>query len=153
MIKVYKFRDINEAEHFLNGGIIGGDVLNSQQPGVSGLAGNTLTFSAPAGHVDFVAGANGDYLLFSEIKAQIETALGDTNIRVVAFGTRIGFIHPTAASAIALDSTDEIAKAILGFAKNKAAAGKKYGAVAGTPPALIEAYAPNDGSHVIFTVE
>jgi hypothetical protein len=113
----------------------------------------TLTFSAPSGAVTFAAGTNGPFLRFSDLKSQIEAALGADKIEVVSVNDKLGFIHPTGASAIKLASDDEVAKSILGFSQNKVVEGKVYGAVASSPPAIIEAYAANDGSHTVFCVE
>ncbi len=152
-IKIYKFATIDLAQHFLDGGIVGGEIYKSfegGQGGISGLVGKTLTFTAPAGAVVFAAGVHGDRLLPLEIKAQIEAAVA--GLTVVFFGGRIGFIDTDLSAAVQLSANDEIAKAILGFPKNKAVVGKVYGAVA-PAPYYMDSYAPNDGSHVIYVME
>jgi hypothetical protein len=152
-IRIYKFRDITEMEHFLNGGILGGPScpVFDGQPGIPGLVGQTLTFTAPAGAVTFVAGQFGDYLRFLDIKSQIEAVL--TTLSVVSVNGNVGFVAKNASYGVALSGNTEIAKAILGFAYDKAAAGKVYGADPATAPAMVEAYAANDGSHTVFCVE
>lgn len=151
-LKVHKFRDTVEMELFLRGGIIGGLVVPSR--GIVGLVGKTLTFTGPAGAVNFVtASREDDALLFKDIKAQVEAALNAANIRVVSVGGKVAFVHPTAASAIALSGNNEEAKALLGFGLDLAVSGKVYGVDPTTPPAFMYAYQTQDNSHVVVTNE
>jgi hypothetical protein len=154
--KINKFRDIVEMQHFLNGGIIGGADLTKALTGAEGvfeLVGTTLTFTAPAHAVTFVAGAGGNgFLTLLEIKTQIEAAV--TGIKVLFFGGRIAFINSSLAAAVAIGSSNEpIPKRVFGFPNSVAISGKLYGVATGAAPSFQWAYQPNDGSHVVFTFE
>lgn len=150
MLKVYEFGSADEIQLFLNGGILGGLVGN----GFIGLVGKTLTFTAPAGTVTFVsAGRPNDVLLLSDVKSQIETALTAVAIKVMAVRGRVAFVHPTGTSAIALDGSTEAGKSILGFDGNTSTSGKVYGAVVGTPPAVVALHPTVDNGFVLLTVE
>jgi len=149
-INVYKFRDIVEMELFLRGGIIGAPVGK----GIEGLVGQTLTFTTPVGSHTFVTASRpNDVLYLTDIKSQLEAALGAGNIQVMNVGGQIAFVHPTSASAIAIAATSQPAKALLGFAQDKAVAGKLFGVVPATPPAFVTAYPSSDNAHVVVTNE
>lgn len=150
MIKVQKFANIQELQLFLNGGLLGGNI----GLGIVGLVGKTMTFSAPAGTVTFVTASRyNDALTLVDIKTQIEAALNVANIKVISIYGRIGLVHPTAASAIVLDGTDQPAKALLGFNANDPSTGKLYGVAIGTPPALVSITPTIDNSYIVTTVE
>jgi len=70
--RVYKFRDIFEFEHHLNGGVIACSVRN----GIAGLEGKTLQFTKPtAATCTFGSPSNGLVHSFADIKSQIESAV------------------------------------------------------------------------------
>lgn len=155
-IKVYKFRDITEVQHKLDGGLLGGQVSFP----VYGLVGKVITFVLPtAAACTFVAGADatGLSLTFKEVKTQLEAAIA--NLRVVNFsggvggGIAAGFIHASLGGAVTLASLNEPARALLGFANNTALTGKLFNPPGGAAPSFIQAYAANDGSHTIYTLE
>lgn len=132
--RFYKFADAQAAEIFLNGGLIGSAIQTLPQgaAGFSGLVGRTLTFSAPAGAVTFVAGAwdpAGVLLLFKEVKAQIEAALTPALIKVIQIRGSVGFTHPSFASAIKITGTGGALEAaqFFGFDSTGPTDGKKFG--------------------------
>jgi hypothetical protein len=147
-IKIRKFRDIVEAQAFLDGGISGGQ---PQFP-IYGLVGKAITLTAPNAAVTFVAGADpSGSLTFKEIKTQAEAAI--SGLRVLLINGSLWFINSTLAAAVTMAAADEPARALLGFANNKAYTGRLYAAPGGSAPAFIQAYAANDGSHTVYTLE
>jgi hypothetical protein len=154
--RIYKFSDINEAQAFLNGAIIGRDISKG---GVRGLVGQVLTFSSPAFAVTFTAVSpapiNRDpyTLLILDIKQQIEAANG--SILVQQLGGRIVFIERVPTSGVALAGNDEPAKAALGFDGNSPTVGKLFrpAGISGGPPNYTWAYSVNETTHVLFTWE
>lgn len=147
-LKVYKFRDTQEATWFLQGAIIGADISK----GVFGLVGLTLNFTNPVGAVTFVtASREGDKLLLKDIKTQVEAAI--VTLKVTSLGGRIVFIEATPTTGVQVPTTDQAAKSLLGFDQNTAFAGKFYGVVPGTPPAFISASLGADGMILVVTNE
>jgi hypothetical protein len=153
--RIYKFSDINEAQAFLNGGLIGKDISKG---GVAGLVGKTLTFTSPAFAVTFTAAAGPPTdrdpytLLLKDIKAQVEAANADILVQSIA--GKIVFIEKTPTNGVALSGSDEPAKSLLGFDQNSASVGKFYKPpdVSGDPN-YTWAYSVNESTHVIYTWE
>lgn len=108
-LKILKFRTIEEAEHMLGGGLIG--VKNPSH--FSGLVGQTITFTAPAGSKTFteVAGQPPDMLTFPQVKAQLETI---ANLKVLLVNGHVAFKH-AGGLAVTLAAVDQPARAILGL--------------------------------------
>lgn len=144
--KVRKFRTIDEVQSFLNGAVSSGNTVNQVQggpsnhgPGITGLVGLTITFSAPGptGTVTFVAssGSNPDpnTLLFKDIKAQIEAAI--PTLKVNTYDGYLSIIEATPASGVTVAKTGT-ANTLLGFDTANATVGKYYLPIgaAGTPP-------------------
>jgi hypothetical protein len=132
--RFYKFADMQAAEIFLNGGLLGTGIQTLPQgaAGFTGLVGRTLTFTAPAGSCTFVAGAwdpAGVLLLFKEVKAQIEAALTPALIKVTQVRGSIAFAHPTFASAIVISGLAGPLEAaqFFGFDADGLSSGKKFG--------------------------
>jgi len=154
-LKIRKFSTIEEAQFFLNGGIIGGAAKTAG--GVYGLVGLTLTFTYPNAAVTFVAGADltNLTLTWTELKTQIETAVA--GVKVQAFGPDggVGFIETTPTNGVALSSNDEPAKRILGFPQSGAVVGKVYKTpTTNTAPCLVAIYPDvQSNSHVVVTWE
>lgn len=152
---IRKFTDINEAQIFLNGGIIGADV----RKGIAGLVGKVLTFTTPAGAVTFAAASGPPTdrdpytLLLTDIKAQVEAAIA--TVQVTSLGGRLVFLEATPASGVALSGNNEPAKALLGFDGNSVVAGKFYHptGISGGPNYYTWAYSVNESTHVIYTWE
>jgi len=98
MLKTIKITGLEEATHFLRGGILGSPIKgNVGLP----LVGKTVSFEEPPFSHTFVAVAtttrDGSYLLYTDIKSQIEAA--EPTLKVTSFGGRIGFIKRTPTSA------------------------------------------------------
>jgi len=159
IIKVRKFQDIDEVEHFLNGGIFGGKDVSA---GVRGLVGQTLTFTSPSSFtVTFVAGTTpptlGDtnLLLFKDIASQV-WAQSSNAVRAVQLASgRIAFIEASPSSGIAIAAAAELGKVLLGFSKDKAHTGTVYSfdPGSGVPPTLVSLQVSTSNSHIITTWE
>ena len=153
-LKLRKFPNLEEAEFFLTGGIIGGCKTVG---GLPGLIGKTMTFTAPSLAVTFAAGADvqGGTLTFKEIKTQIEAVI--TGVVVRSFGPdgAIGLIESTPTNGVALTSSDEVAKRLLGFPQAAAATGKVYKTpTTNTSPCLVAMYSDvQSNAHVVVTWE
>lgn len=153
--RIYKFSDINEAQAFLNGSLIGAEI----QAGVVGLVGKTLTFTSPAFAVTFAAISpaptdRDPYVLrLKDIKAQVEAANAD--ILVQTLGGRIVFVEKVPTNGTTLSGNDEPAKALLGFDRNNAVAAKFYRpmGISGGPPNYVWVYSVNESTHVLYTWE
>lgn len=149
--KIYKFKDINEMQYFLNGAIVGKDI----GAGVEGLVGKTLTFGAPAGAVTFVAGTDpvNPYLLrLKDIKAQTEASIA--TLKVISMDGRIAFIEATPTTGVSLSAGDD--NILLGFDKAAATVGKLYkpaGIAGAAAPQWPWAYSVNENMHLVFTWE
>lgn len=161
LLKCYKFFELDEINHFLSGGIRGTTGLFLPRPGgpsgVSGLTGRKLTFTNPAGTVTFTDGVGGNYLLFKEVKAQIEAAIPDLLVRQTAGA--LAFIEKTPTTGVVLkgDGTaDTSANTLLGFDGENTTTGRVYGSPYGdapTAPYFVRAYAVNDAMHVVIVME
>ena len=146
--KIYKFKDIVDAQHFLNGGVIGGkaDV-------VSDIVGKTLIIDATT--VTFVVsgqGVNGDQraLRFKDIKAQIEAAMPTVLVSLIDGKLAIVKVTP---AAITIDK-DGTGTAQLGFNAGADTVTKLYA----PPPSVVApawtwATIGSDNSHIIYTLE
>lgn len=138
-LKVLKFRNIEEANHMLNGGIMGGEIAAN---GVPELVGKTITFTAPAGAKTFTqpAGTYQGMLRFNDIKAQLETI---ANLKVSLINGKIAFRHASN-TAVTLAAVDEGARVPLGLANNKAIAGVAYAGPGGSSPKVDQFYVQDD---------
>lgn len=171
--RIYKFRDIAEAQYFLNGAIFGGSVIpkpgagfgqggnpNNLFLGVSGLVGLTLIFSSPAAHTvtftDSVQVGNPDpsTLMPSDVKTQIETAVAAVNVSF--WGGIIVIQEKTPTSGVAITGAGT-ANATLGFDPTIGNTGKVYAppgsANPAVAPAWVWAYSTNDNGHTVYTLE
>jgi len=149
VLRVRKITTINRVELFLQGAIFGGNDLRGQ---VAGLVGNTITFAKPAAaSCAFVAGANAGYLTAAEIKAQLEAAI--TGLKVKFLEGRIVLIETSPSGGVQLGGGVQIAKTLLGFAKNSTEAGRVYNPPDGAAPRLISVSPDMSNSHVIITEE
>lgn len=153
-LKLRKFSNVEEAQFFLDGGIIGGGKTAGK---IYGLVGQTLTFTSPVGAVTFVAGADTTNLTlsFAEIKAQVEAALATVLVRSFGPDGAVGFIEKTPGSGVALTAADQIAKKLLGFPQTAAVVGKVYATpTTNTAPCLVNIYSDvQSNSHVVVTWE
>ncbi len=150
-VKLYKFRDLAEANLFLSGAVIGGADISG---GVVGLVGKTLNFTTPSGAVTFTAVASrpNGALLIKDIKSQVETAI--VALKVAALpGGRIVFVEASPTTGVSIPATDQEAKGLLGFDQNTAFAGKVYGTDVTTPPAIGNIAIGQDGMILLALVE
>ena len=139
-LKLLKFTNLEEANHLLNGGIIG---ANLKDGAIDDLVGKTITFTAPAGTKTFTQGSKyPGRLSFDEIKSQLEAAVA--NLKVVMVNRRIAFRHAsgTPVTLAAVPSTDT-ARPLLGLS-NAAIAGVTYAGPGGASPKVDQFYVQND---------
>lgn len=154
-IKIYKFRDLGEADLFLNGGILGGD----QVARGFNVVGKTLHFAAPGpvGMVTFATGSDprDPYrLYFKDVKAQVEGAI--PQIQVFSIGGRIAFRETNPTGGLVLRPVDDTdANLAFGFDANEDTVGLLYqpSAVSSNPPCLLSSSVAIDGSYVLYTWE
>lgn len=147
-LKIKKFRNIDEANHLLNGGVIGADLKSG---GIDDLVGKVITFTAPAGTKTFTQGTKyPGRLTFDEIKTQLEAAI--TNLRVVMIDRKIAFRHATAATAVTLAAAGgDTARPLLGVPLG-AVAGVVYAGPAGSAP-KVSSMQPGAGDTVFVLTE
>ncbi len=147
-LKLYKFRELREAEIFLQGGIIGTDVSK----GIIGLVGLTLTLTAPVvAHTFVTANRANNALLLKDIKAQLEAA--QPLLRVTQIGGRIVLIEVTPTNGVQVPATSQAAKPLLGWDQNEAFSGKVYSEPGGVTPALASIGMSADNMIVVCTKE
>lgn len=159
--RIHKFSDINEAEIFLNGGLILGELAGAPgglAGGIYGLVGKTLKFTSPAVHtVTFVGSTpstnNPDaaVLGLADIKAQIEAVM--TTLLVRSFGRRLVLIEATPSAGVTIDKTGT-SNAILGAFTGADMVGKVYAPPpSATPPCWVWASVDGNNAHVLYTLE
>lgn len=150
-----KFREVEEVDLFLNGGLIGAaDILGGTEGnyGIYGLVGKTLKFTQPSSvTVTFVASTDPNNpdplrLTYKDIKARIETAIAAVSVQ--QYMRKLVLIEVTPANGVTIDKTGT-ANALLGFDKNHNTVGTKYGPIGGSAPCLQGMYSTNDNMHVI----
>jgi ABC-type Fe3+-hydroxamate transport system substrate-binding protein len=149
-----KFRDFEELQVYLNGGVICG--VNVSQP-VYGLVGKTLTFTRPAFSVTFaaVAGRLDGSLFAPEIKAQVEAADASTEVAVHVRGTSLYFIEKDPKYGVALSpSATETARTALGLPITGACEGRVIKQVLSpTPPRVENILQASDGTYYLLIWE
>ena len=151
--KVYKFKDIDEAELFLNGAIFGGDL----RKGVQNLVGKKIKFTLPtAVEYTFVAGPGPDpyTLSLASIKSQLEA--GVTGLRVRSFDGRLVLMEVTPAGGVILiAATSNDARAALGFDPAATTTSKVYTPAIVTPtaPCWTAIAADDKNMHIIYVWE
>lgn len=130
-LKIKKFRNVDEANHMLNGGLIGGDMKTG---GIDDLVGKTITFTSPVGTKTFTASTtqHTGRLSFADIKAQLEGAMA--TLRVVLIAGRIAFRHATPGTVVSLGAVNESGRVPLGLPNNEAISGVVYAGPAGAAP-------------------
>lgn len=147
-----KFRDFEELQVYLNGGVICGVDVSQ---GIYGLVGNTLTFTRPAFSVTFtpVAGRIDGILYAPEIRSQIVAA--DPNVDVLVRGNKLIFIEKTPTFGVALDpAASQVTKTALGLPVTGSCEGrivKQMGSPA--PPRLEHIQQTRDGSYHLLIWE
>lgn len=148
--RVYKFKDIVETEHFLNGGVFGGRAY-----AVANIVGKTLIIGATTVTFEAVgSGVDGDQsaLRFKDIKAQIEAAVA--TVDVLLMNEKLAIIEKTPTNGVTVDK-DGTANELLGFDKVADTVGKVFAAPtdAFAAPCWTFAYAALDNSHIVYTWE
>lgn len=160
LVKLYKFREIEECNMFLAGAIFGGDMSRQAEGigvlGFRGIVGKVLQFTSPVGTCTFVAGASPDgFLTFKEVKTQLEAAVA--GLLVLQFGGKICFIQSTPTTGTVLKGgVANNCNAAFGFSAPNNSTGIVYGSPYGdtpTPPYWMTGYSVNDNMHVIHTFE
>lgn len=150
-----KFREVEEVDLFLNGGLISGaDVIGGSEGnyGINGLIGLTLKFKQPGIiTVTFVLSTdpknpNPARLTYKDIKAQIESAIAPVSVR--QFNRHLVLVETTPANGVTIDHTGT-ATALLGFDANTDTVGIVYGPISASPPCLQGMYSTNDNMHVV----
>ncbi len=122
MFKLHKAGSLQALVTFLNGGIVGSKRVHGS---ISGLVGNTLTFTKPAGAVTF-PDTNGDGLLSpAQIASEIKTQLS-ANVVIRYHGGYMTITETTPTTGVVLNAAAEAGKAILGFVVSQT--GVVYGA-------------------------
>jgi hypothetical protein len=158
-IRTRKFREVEEVDIFLAGGLIAsGDVVGGVEGnyGVNGLIGKTLKFKQPSvTTVTFVLSVdpnnpNPARLTYKDIKAQIEGAVAGVSAQQLM--RHLVLIETTPLHGITIDKTGTANK-LLGFDANTDTVGIFYGPISVTAPCLQGAYSTNDNMHVILTLE
>ena len=149
MIIIEKFGTINEANHKIRGGIVGGS--GTERP-YEGLVGKTITFSTPSGTKTFTqpTGTQPGQMLFSHVKAQLEAAIA--TIEVLTVDGKIAFRHKTAGQVVALAALDEPARAIFGLANNQAISGQFLNGPGGAAPKYIDMVTENGAVYIATEV-
>ncbi len=143
-LKFKKFRNIDEANHVLTGGIVGGPVGDG---GIDQIVGKKLTFTAPAGTVTFTQGTKYQgRLTFAEIKAQAEAAIA--NLRVVLIDRKIAFRHASGTAVTLAAVSDDHARPPLGLPLT-AVAGVVYAGPGGANPKVVQFSPQGDTIHVL----
>lgn len=130
-LNIIKFRNYIEANHVMRGGIVGGPVSVT---GIAGLVGATLTFTNPSGNKMFTqpAGSPSGVITFKDIKSQLEAAVANLKVELIA--DCIAFRHASG-TAVTLGSANEPARTKLGMPNNTAINGKVYNPPGGAAPA------------------
>ena len=140
-LKVLKFRNIEEANHVLGGGLMGGECPAG---GIAELVGKTITFTAPAGNKTFTQ-PSGNYqglLLFKDIKTQLEAAVA--GLKVFLINGKLAFRNGTGGTAVTLGAVNETGRTPLGLPNNEAVAGVAYAGPAGSSPKVDQFYVQGD---------
>lgn len=132
--KILKFTTVEECNHMITGGLIGGKFVK----GVGGLVGKALTFTTPAGTCTFTqpTDAPPGFMLFGDVKTQLEAAI--VNLKVSLVDDKIAFKHATPGTAVVIGNADEPAKAVLGFKNATTLSGTAYAGASGTAPKIVD---------------
>ena len=135
MITIQKYGTVIEANFKVRGGIVGG--VKTSSP-FTGLIGETVTFSNPAGACTFVAGAGvSGQLRFAEVKAQLEAAIANLQVDTTD-NAMISFLHKTDGQEVSLAAAPEVARGILGLPYNEAISGLYLNPPDGVKPRYLE---------------
>jgi len=143
MLKILQFSALQEAEHVINGGIIGGRELVVIEGKVYGLDGKTLIFTTPAGTVTFSDKVGAGHTL-AEVIAEIKAVHAGLQPKFVKKSLWVIETTPTNGVVITGAGT---ANPVFGFGA-VTVTGTVYDVPGGTPPRLI-----SDNFHGKATVD
>lgn len=150
MLITKKFEKLEEANFWCAGGIIGGANPSGE---ISGLVGQTITFSSPAGSCTFTEAASGNAsqgrLRFADIKLQMEAAIA--NLVVLAVGKKIGFKHATPGTACTMAAVSQGGRVPLGLPNNAAVTGVVIAKTGGADPALANLVTENGAIYITYS--
>ena len=136
-------------EHFLQGGIVGGKVVQTSTPNLY-LHGKTLVFNNPVGLVGLTStGGQQTPLSLQEVKTQIEAAVAV----VVTFPGGKLFIKEAALTTGVDLTAGGSANPSFGFGATTATVGIVYNAPGGALPALVGINQVGDGYLQVITDE
>lgn len=157
-IRTRKFREVEEVDIFLAGGLIAGaDIIGGVEGnyGINGLIGLTLKFKQPSvTTVTFVLSTdpnnpNPARLTYKDIKAQVEVAV--TGVSAQQLMRKLVLVEGTPANGITIDKTGT-ANRLLGFDTHTDTVGTLYGPISVTAPCL-QAYTYENDCHMVMTYE
>ena len=153
--KIYKFKDIQDAQAFLNGALFGSPVFQNRGAAIVraivgktiNIAGTTVTFVAAASAPDGDSSA----LLFKDIKAQVEATVA--TVRLFVSEGRIGIIQVTPTTGVTVTGTGT-ANSLLGFDIAASSVSKVYtpSGITATAPCWVNAQCM-DSTHIVYTWE
>ena len=135
MLKILQLGALQEAEHIINGGIIGGRDVVVIEGRIHGLHGKTLDFAIPSGTVTF-SDAPGAGLTYAQIAAAIKAVHAGLVPKFVK--KYLWIIEAAPTNGVELDDTGT-ANPVFGFPTSVAGStvGTVYDVPGGTPPRLI----------------
>jgi hypothetical protein len=150
--KLYEFRSPMDAQHFLNGAVIGGVVPGE---GLYNLVGLTMNFTTPVGAVTFTTGSGADpyKLQFNDIKSQMEAAIANLTV-VRMYDGRIVFLRTGLSAAVVIPTTSQAAKPILGLPISGVVSGKLvvHDPTGSATPRLAFLTGGKDGAYILVGI-
>lgn len=145
--KVYKFKDIIELQHFLNGGVVGGPalVVNDIVDKTLIIGATTVTFAVAGEGV----GGDKSALYFKDIRTQIMAAVATVDVLLIDGKIAIILKVP---GALTIDK-DGTANRLLGFDTQVDTVSKLYAKPGSVAPAWEMVSIGLDNSHILLTSE
>lgn len=149
MIRFLKYGSLEEANHMVAGGLVGAAL---PIPFVSGLVGQAITFTTPAGSHTFtqVSGEPSGMISYGAIKSQLEANI--TNLRVKLIGGKIAFSHATAGQVVVIANADQASKAVLGFDNATTISGQFLDEPGGSAPKALDFNVDSGAVYVMVEV-
>jgi hypothetical protein len=146
-IRIVHYASLIEANHMMNGGIIGGDFQ-----GLLPIVGLALTFTTPSGSKTFTqpSGVTAGAMRFADFKTQIEAAIA--NLKTTLIDGKVAFYHATPGQAVVMANNDEPIKAQLGFKNSTSISGQFLNGTGGTAPKVIDFTIESGKAYVLMEV-
>lgn len=121
MIKIRRYKSLEEANLLMNGAVSGKRFHNA--PFVPHLVGKTITFTSPAGSCEFAADetAPAGHISLKDIKAQLEEDVDGLEVLIV---DQTLVFRAANGTAVTLGAADEEARALLGLGNGSAISGE-----------------------------